>query len=109
MAALPALSRPTLFPTGTQPSNKDALACLRVLHVCPPLYHISDYTPCLRCPAQSPPHATAHAPQAPPAPARTCAALRTVSTGTPRAMSASADGPAMADATMAAIGGSSDT
>ena len=41
--------------------------------------------------------------------ARHCAALRTRSTGTPRAISASAEGPAIAEAAMAATGGSSDT
>ena len=40
---------------------------------------------------------------------RTCAALRTVTTGTPREMSESAEGPAIAEAAMAATGGSSDT
>lgn len=41
--------------------------------------------------------------------ARHCAVLRTVTTGTPRAISASAEGPAIADTAMAAMGGRRDT
>lgn len=41
--------------------------------------------------------------------ATACADLRTRATGHPAAISASAEGPATADAAMAAIGGSSDT
>ena len=41
--------------------------------------------------------------------ATACALLRTRATGHPAAISASAEGPATAEAAMAAIGGSSDT